>query len=58
MKEVIMGTIHEAFTSNDPKMVELRTQMFVQAGVLLSSGTSQAQRYPADEIIKQTLGIL
>jgi len=25
MKEVIMGTIEEAFTSTDPKMVELRT---------------------------------
>ena len=58
MKEVIMGTIHEAFTSNDSKMVELRMQIFVQASVLPSSGTSQAQWYPADENIKQTLGIL
>ena len=25
MKDIAMGTIQEAFTSNDPKMVELRT---------------------------------
>ena len=34
MKEVILGTIQEAFTSTDPKIVEQRMQMFVQAGVL------------------------
>jgi hypothetical protein len=57
-----MGTIQEAFMSTDPKMVELRTQMSVQAGVLpqgqMSSGTSQLQQYPTDEITKPTLGIL
>jgi hypothetical protein len=34
MKEVIMGTIQEAFTSTDPKMVELRTEMFIRASLL------------------------
>jgi hypothetical protein len=28
VKEMIMGSIQDAFTSTDPKMVELRTQMF------------------------------
>ena len=66
---MIMGTIQEAFMSTDLKMVQLRTQMFLQAGMLpqqgeatvqgqMSSGISQPQRYPADEIIEQTLGIL
>ena len=62
MKEVIMGTIQEAFTSTDPKMVELRTQMFIQAGMLpqgkMLSGTSQPQRYPANEITEPTTGML
>jgi hypothetical protein len=30
-----MGKIQDAFTSTDPKMVELRTQMFRQAGMML-----------------------
>jgi hypothetical protein len=30
-----MGKIQEAFTSTDPRIVELRTQMFHQAGVQL-----------------------
>jgi len=34
MEDIAMGKIQEAFTSNDPKMVELRTKMFLQAGVL------------------------
>jgi hypothetical protein len=34
VKEMIMGTIQDAFTSADPKMVESRTQMFLQSGVL------------------------
>jgi hypothetical protein len=34
VKEMIMGSIQDAFTSIDPKMVELRTQMFCQAGVM------------------------
>ena len=61
MKEVIMGMIQEAFMSTDPKMVELRMQMFVQAGVLpqgqMPSGTSQSQRYPANEITEPTLSM-
>jgi len=28
MREMVMGTIQDAFTSTDPKMVELRSQMF------------------------------
>ena len=62
MKEIIIGTIQDAFMSTDPKMVELRTQMFVQAGVLpqgqMPSGASQPQRYPADEIMVPTLGVV
>ena len=34
VKDMIMGTIQEAFMSTDPKMVQLRTQMFLQAGML------------------------
>ena len=66
---MIMGTIQETFMSIDPKMVQLRTQMFLQAGMLpqqgqatvqgqMSSGISQPQRYPADEITGATLGML
>ena len=29
VKEMIMGTIQDAFTSTDLNMVELRTQMFL-----------------------------
>jgi hypothetical protein len=29
VKEMIMGTIQDAFMSTNPKMVELRTQMFL-----------------------------
>ena len=29
MEEIAMGKIQDAFTSNDPKMVELRTQLFL-----------------------------
>jgi len=32
---MIMGKIQDAFMSTDPKMEDLRTQMFHQAGVLL-----------------------
>jgi hypothetical protein len=32
---MIMGKIQDAFMSTDPKMVELRTQMFCQASVML-----------------------
>jgi hypothetical protein len=35
VKDMIMGKIQDAFTSTNPKMVELRTQMFHQASVLL-----------------------
>ena len=35
VKDMIMGKIQEAFTSTDPRIVELRTQMFHQAGVQL-----------------------
>ena len=34
MEDIAMGKIQDAFMSNDPKMVELRTKMFLQAGVL------------------------
>ena len=34
VKDMIMGKIEDAFTSTDPKMVELRTQMFHQASML------------------------
>ena len=35
VKDMIMGKIQDAFTSTNPKMVELRMQMFRQVGVLL-----------------------
>ena len=35
VKDMIMGKIQDAFTSTDPKMVELRSQLFHQAGVVL-----------------------
>ena len=38
VKDMIMGKIQDAFTSTDPKKVELRTQMFRQAGVMLPQG--------------------
>ena len=28
MKDMIMGSIQDAFTSTDPKMVEVRSQLF------------------------------
>ena len=43
MKDIVMGTIQEAFTSNDPKMVELRMQMFLQAGMLLQHDHASVQ---------------
>ena len=43
MKHIVMGTIQEAFTSNDPKMVELRMQMFLQAGMLLQHDHASVQ---------------
>jgi hypothetical protein len=70
MKEMVMGSIKEVFTSTDPKMVEMRMQMLRQAGLQLPQdpagvqagqmvvGTSQLSRYPADEITKPTLGYL
>ena len=65
IKDIAMGTIQEAFTSNDPKMVELRMQLFLQASVVPQghaavqpAGTSQAQRYQVDEITEPTLAIL
>ena len=65
VKDIIMGKIQEAFMSTDPKMVELRTQMFRQAGVLLPQGqatiqgqmvsqTGQLSRYPVDDFIEPT----
>ena len=38
-----MGTIQDAFTSTDPKMVELRAQMFQQVGVLPRQGEAVVQ---------------
>ena len=38
VKDMIMGSIQDAFMINDPKMVELRSQLFRQAGVLLPQG--------------------
>ena len=35
VKDIIMGKIQDAFMSIDPKMVELRSQLFHQAGVVL-----------------------
>ena len=35
MKDTIMGSIQDAFMSTDPKMVELRSQLFHQAGVVM-----------------------
>jgi hypothetical protein len=69
VKEMIMGLIQDAFTSTDPKMVELRTQMFHQASVMtqqgeaaiqgqMVSGTSQPQRYLIDEIVEPTTAML
>ena len=66
MREIVMGTIQDAFTSTDPKMVELRAQMFRQAGVLPRQGeavvqgqmvmhTSEFQKNPVNEIVVQTL---
>jgi len=66
VKEMIMGSIKEAFTSTDPKMVELRSQMLRQSGLQLphdpagahagqmGPGTSQLSRYPVDEIVEET----
>jgi hypothetical protein len=36
MQQLINKSIQEAFTSNDPKMVEMRSQMLRQAGVSLT----------------------
>jgi hypothetical protein len=69
VKEMIMGKIQDAFTSTDPQMVELRMQMFCQAGVLTQQGqatiqgqmvpgTSQPQRYLVDEIVEPTFYML
>jgi hypothetical protein len=63
VKEMIIGSIKDAFTSTDPQMVELRTQMFRQASVMTQQGeasiqeptvpgTSQPQRYPTNEIVE------
>lgn len=35
MKNFVMGKIKDAFMSSDPKMVELRSQMFRQVSVEL-----------------------
>ena len=60
MEDIAMRKIQEVFTSNEPKMVELRKKMFLQTGVLPQqpTGTSQLQRYPADEITEETLAAL
>jgi hypothetical protein len=59
MKEMINKSIQDAFTSNDPKMVEMRSQMFRQAGVSLTIVQGQMvpmigglPRYPVDDIEK------
>jgi hypothetical protein len=61
MKDMINKSIEEAFTSTDPKMVELRSQMLLQAGVQLpqsqaivpsSSSTRGLRRYPVDDIME------
>jgi hypothetical protein len=65
VKDMIMGSIQNAFTSTDPKMVELRSQMFRQAGVLLPQvevaiqgqmvpSTGGVPRYLVDDIVKRT----
>ena len=65
MKEIIRGTIQEMFMSTDPKIVELRMQMFHEAGALtqqgqaqMPPGTSQPPRYPVDEIMKPMVASL
>jgi len=66
VKEMIMGKIQDAFTSTDPKMVQLRMQMFEQAVVLplpgqpmiqgqIVLGLGQHRRYPVNDIIEQTI---
>ena len=65
MKNFVMGLIKEAFTSNDPKLLELRSQMFRQAGVVLPQGQAAVvgqmvppigglARYPVNNIVKPT----
>jgi hypothetical protein len=65
MKEMINKSIQDTFTSTDPRIVELRRQMFCQAGVLpqegpsavqgqMVPGTRQLPRYPVDDITEPT----
>jgi hypothetical protein len=43
VKEMIIGSIKYAFTSTDPQMVELQTQMFCQVGVMTQQGEASVQ---------------
>jgi len=48
MAEVIKHSIKEAFTSNDPEMVAMRSQMFREAG-LATAPLQQPQGLPMIE---------
>ena len=60
-----MGSIQDAFTSTDPNMVELRSQLFCQASMVLPhvqvviqgkmvSSAGGLLRYPVDDIMEPT----
>jgi hypothetical protein len=40
---MIIGSLKDAFMSTNPQMVELRTQMFRQAGVMTQQGEASVQ---------------
>lgn len=63
MQEMILGTFKIAFMSDDPKMVDLRRQIFLQGHQAtvqadMATGTSQLQRYQVDKTMEKTLGRL
>ena len=57
-----MGKISKAFMSNDPKIMELRSEMFCQAGVVSIEGEATVEgqmvpstgfpKYLVDDIVK------
>jgi hypothetical protein len=69
IQEMINKSVLGAFTSTDPRIVELRRKMFCQDGMLpqegpsavqgqLAPGTRQLQRYPINDIMEATLCML
>jgi hypothetical protein len=62
LREMISTQITHMFTSDDPKVVEQRNQMFRQAGILVTPAQGQfavpmigvPQRYPVDDITQMT----